>query len=403
MKNMLLEKQKRQLFIILLSFGLFSFSRGLWYNYQSLWLQDNQLSIATISTITGLGSLLSVSVIFLLSNLVKRKILKNFITSLLIFKSFILFLLFLLNGTSFYIIMKFLIMVDLVVDTYISISIYPVISLIKKSDVIYSVKGIVSSSFYDLGLLCSGLFLGKILVGINVTYNVFLFAAFIFTVVAALLMLFIHLDYISEEKNSNDDSNSFGDFIEFLNSDRISKYYFGYVFLVNVSFYAIYGLRMLLLTNVVMLGVDKATSYLLIVGIVADIVSILVLKYFTSKKFFVNVMVKFGGRFILCLLAFITNNVYIFMLALFYIMLFSESYNNVTDAPYINRIDNKYQFSFINLKGMLGYLAQAIGIWICGIGFNIGIRYMFLFVTVIIFIHIYLMIKINKIRVDKEL
>lgn len=81
-----LTKEKKQLMVILISFSFFSLSRGLWYNYQTLWLKDNNLSTTTISSITGLASLLSVSVMFIFSNLITKKIMKKFISTLIFLK-----------------------------------------------------------------------------------------------------------------------------------------------------------------------------------------------------------------------------------------------------------------------------------------------------------------------------
>lgn len=387
---------KRQLIFILLSFGLFSLSRGLWYNYQTLWMQSNSLSVTTVSIVTGLASLLSVSVVFIFSNLVRRKDLKKVVSMLIFLKLLIMVLLFYLNGSNFSVFIKFFIMADLVLDTYISINMYPVISLVQKGDIIYSVHGIINSSFYNCGVLFGGLFLGKVLFHFSFSYNTFLFLSLFFLFCSFYFLINVS---VQPESISNDEQSESGieKLILFMKNDVISKLFILYIFFTNFTFYAIAGLKMILLTEVVLFEANFASMCLLAVGILGNFVAVLVLKYFTSKKYWVNVMVKFGGRCLFCALAFLTNNIYMMMGAIFYALIFSDSYSHVTEAPYINRVPNDIQLSFINLKGMVSYLGNAIGIWVCGLFLAVGIRYLFLVVFVVFCVQIALMLLLGRI------
>lgn len=305
-----------------------------------------------------------------------------------------------LNGTNHSIILKFLIMLDLVADTYLITSIYPLITLIKKDDTLYSLKGIITNSFYDLGIFFSSFFLGKILFNYHISYNTLLLLALILVIVSFVILLKLKIE--PSTLREQDEPKEHNGILKYLKNDQISKLYFLYVLLVNTSFYAVTGLKMLILTEIAQVSPQISSNWLLIVGIISDIVSILVLKYFTSQKYYVNVFVKFGGRLIIYFLAFLTNNISLFILSIFYTMLFSESYNNVTDAPYINRVNNNLQFCFNNIKGMVSYLAQAIGIWICGFAFIIGIQYMFLISTALLIIQLFLMTKLHQ-QLDKTI
>ena len=55
----------------------------------------------------------------------------------------------------------------------------------------------------------------------------------------------------------------------------------------------------------------------------------------------------------------------------------SNAYENVTDAPYINSIELNKQLAYTNLRYMVGSLVEAIGTFLCGIMYAIGLRYMF--------------------------
>ena len=106
-------KELTRIFIVL---GLYSLSSGIFYIFQELWMAENNLSVKTISTVFSICSILSVSVIFLCSNLIPKDKLKKFSCYLFLIKAVTMFLLFALNQTELNILIKFLIMVDYVID-----------------------------------------------------------------------------------------------------------------------------------------------------------------------------------------------------------------------------------------------------------------------------------------------
>ena len=60
--------------------ALIAFAEGLFYNFLELWLTNNNMSTTTISRVLSLCALITVSVIFLCSNVIKpNKIKKYFI------------------------------------------------------------------------------------------------------------------------------------------------------------------------------------------------------------------------------------------------------------------------------------------------------------------------------------
>lgn len=115
----------------------------------------------------------------------------------------------------------------------------------------------------------------------------------------------------------------------------------------------------------------------IVMGLTAVAVGAFVLEKLTFKNDYVNVGIKFGGRFLFYLLAVILNNKIVFLATFLYVLLFSESYANVSDGQFINRFDDQYQLAFCNLKEMIGYLGRAIGTFLCGIFVVIDIRFNF--------------------------
>ena len=137
------------------------------------------------------------------------------------------------------------------------------------------------------------------------------------------------------------------------------------------------GLRILTLTNYFKFSDNVATNYLLIVGLLADIFGIIALKYLTPKNDYLTITIKFGIRFLAYVIAFISNNVLITLIAITWSIFISTSYENICDAVYINRLENKYQLSFSNICHIIRFLGEAIGVYLCGLMYEMGLRYMF--------------------------
>ncbi|MFR0922675.1 MAG: hypothetical protein ACLSG7_06145 [Clostridia bacterium] len=66
---------------------------------------------------------------------------------------------------------------------------------------------------------------------------------------------------------------------------------------VTIAMLTALGLKMLTLTNYFRFSHSIATNYLLIVGLIADGIGILALKYLTPKNDYLTITIKFGIRF----------------------------------------------------------------------------------------------------------
>ena len=391
---------KKKLLWILTALGFFSLSRGLWYNFQSLWLQNNGLSIATISTVTSLASLASVSIMILLFDFVTKKRLKNFIAILLFLKIITLFALFELNDTNLYMLIKFLIMFDIVIDTEISISIYPLLSLFHKDNQLYNKKDIIASTFYDFGVLFGSIFLGKTLFFHEVTFNIFLLFSIICACITFTMIVKLKPDLMEQEETTS--KHILLDILHYIKKDKISKNYLGYVLVGNISYNIITGLKMLLLTSILLYSPNDASYFLLFISIASDFTAMLILKKFTFKNNFTNYLIKFGGRFMFYVIAFISQNKICYLIALSYAILFTNSYSHVTEAPFINLYSKDYQLAFCNLRNMASYLAQALGIAICGLAFAFDIHYIFLIAAILVVYQIILGYRATKLKENEK-
>lgn len=356
---------------ILIMLAFFSISIGLWGNFRQLWLQDNNFSIIQISNIISIGTFASAVGIMLIGRYVTLNKLKKSLAFILIIKSINMMVLYYLNGTMKTQLIQLSIIIDIIMEYIIVTSIYPLLVTIVKSDTIYSKRKLVEYLFRDIGILLGGIFIGKIIAGILVNYNICLIISNIFLIVSIITIINIKISYIEKSKYSKE-----GIFKK-ISRNKIILLYLLYVFISKIAISTGLGLKMLTLTNYFNFSDSVATNYLLIVGLIADVIGIIALKYLTPKNDYITITIKFGIRFIGYIIAFLSNNLIIIFIAITCSILISTAYENICDGVYINRIENEYQLAFANIREIIGFLGEAIGLFFCGIMYNQGLKYMF--------------------------
>ena len=380
-----MNKEVKRIFVVLFFYAL---AGGVFYNFQELWMVENNLSTKSIGIVLSLCALLTVSTIFLCSNFIDRKKIKKFSCILLLLKTIILLALFMLHNTGLNVLIKLLIMADYVIDTEVYACIYPMISYITKSDKIYAMRGLIYSYAYYGGTLITSLLLGKTISHLNINFNSYCFIAGILMLVAYLIMRKTDIDKYSKGKKSTSGVAIFNKVLNKAKHDKITRNYLGFVLFGNASYNSINGLLIILLTSSLGFSASGAFNFKLILGIIAVFLATLILEKLTFKNNYINLSIKFVGRLILFGLAFLTNNKLVFLIAIIFMRLLSESYSHITDAPYVNRFSADEQLAFNNLREMVNYLSKAIGNFFCGVALTLGTRYNFLFALIFIFFQI---------------
>lgn len=356
---------------ILLMLAFFSISIGLWNNFRQLWLEDNSFSVSNISNIISLGTLISVIAIAFIGKYVKLNKLKNTLVVVLILKFINMLFLYIFNKSNLLSVINILIIIDIVTEYITITSVYPLITILNKSGTLYSKRRLTEYLFRDIGILFGGVFIGKTISGILIDYNVCLIISNIFLLISIFVITTIKLD-TRGEKNENKNSC-----FKIILKSKIIYLYLIYVLIGTIAMSTALGLKMLVLTNYFGYSDNVATNYLLIIGLLADIFGIVALKYLTPKNDYLTITIKFGIRFIGYILAFISNNLIITIIAISWSIFISTSYENICDGVYINRLDNKYQLSFSNICHIVRFLGESIGVFLCGMMYEIGLRYMF--------------------------
>lgn len=356
---------------ILVMLAFFSISLGLWGNFRQLWLEDNNFSVTQISQIISIGTFISIIGIALIGKFVTVNKLKKSLVFIMIVKFINMLIMYFLNGTSNLELIRFNVVFDIVMEYMIVTSIYPLITIIVKSNTIYSKRKLTEYLFRDIGIFVGGIFIGKKILGILIDYNICLIISNVFLVISIITMINIKVNYIEEKENEKKL------LIKFILKSKIIIIYLIDVFIGAVSMKTALGLKMLTLTNCFEFSDGFATNYLLVIGLTADLIGIVALKYLTPQNDYLTITIKFGIRFLAYVIAFLSNNIIIILLAMTWSLLISTAYENICDGVYINRVESKYQLTFANIRYIIKFFGEAIGVFFCGLMYEIGLRYMF--------------------------
>lgn len=357
---------------ILIMLAFFSISMGLWENFRQLWLQDNGFSATNISNIISIGTIVSVIGIILVGKYIKLEKLKAIVSCSLVIKFLNLIFLLSLNNKGNINSINISIILDVLTGYLITTSIYPLITTIVKNNTVYSKRKLTEYLFKDVGILIGGLLIGKNIIGIFISYNICLFISIVFLAISIIVMFNMSACRNIDSKQSENIS-----IIKYILKNKLQVIYTIYTFIGSMAMSTALGLKMLTLTNYFKFTDSQATNYLLIIGLLADLIGILALKYFTPKNDYITITIKFGIRFIAYMIAFLSNNIIITLIAITWSILISTAYENICDGYYINMVENKYQLIFTNFRYVVRYLGEAAGVFLCGVMYEIGLRYMF--------------------------
>ena len=353
---------------ILIMLALFSMSTGLCKNFNQLWMQQNGLEVQSISQILSVATLLCAFCILLFAKKIGVNKIQKFLLVALLAKLINLCILYVLHQSENLFWIGIFVITDVIIEKLITISIYPFIVTIKKEDTLYSKRKLVEYLFKDLGILIGGLCIGRTIGFLLIDYNTCLLLSILLLLVTVWVM-----DSIKQQKAIQEKEITIKQVASYVLKDNILKVYMVCYFVANIAMSTGLGLKMLMLTNLFHFTDSGATNYLLFVGLAADLFGILALKILMPKNDYITITIKFGIRFLLYSISFFTNNVAFALLAITWSIFISTAYENISDAPYINRVPNDYQLIFTDFRYMIGMLSTSLGMFFAGIMYPYGV------------------------------
>lgn len=377
---------------ILIFLALFGFSIGLFDNYRELWMSANNMSSITISHIISISYIVTVLVLFYFTIRVSTEKLKNGIVISLMIKLITSTILICLNGTNKVFLIKFLMFFDIAFTQVIVSSIYPLMMSIAKNDEIYTKKEVITNIANKLGFLLVSIILGKTIVGTFIDYNICLLLSTIFVFLSFLILN--NLELKKENKNNN---INIEETIKYFNKNKVLLLYLITCLVGGIIWSSVIGMPMLTLTNRLGFKPNHASFFILSIGILSNILSVLVLKFFRHKNDHVNLIFKFGLRVVLYLLVFLINNNIILIITFIYLLITDAMYSFIFDSHFINSVEEEYSLLITVLKYCASLIGNSLGVFICGLLFNLDIKYLVIPAIIIGIIH-YVMctILVNK-------
>lgn len=357
-------------------------SGGLFYNFLELWLTSNNMSLSTVSTVLSLSALITVSTIFICSNIIKENKQKGFCVLLILIKFLIMMTLYFLYKTNINVLIKFLVMIDYAINVEICASMYPLISVISKDDKLFARRSLLYEIFYYISALIATYLLGKNILSLSINYNSYILISSIFLIIAGIILYNVDLDKYNKKDERKNNYDILFKLIKKIKKDNTTILYLLYIVFNDISFYGITGILLTIIIKEFNLIPVTASYIKLFSCILAVGIGLLILEKLTCKNNYINLSIKLIGRIIVYLLPIIYLCKYTIIIALAYTVLTSSSYVHITDAPYINRLSKNEQLPFANLREMIGYFSRAIGTFLCGLCLAYNFKYNFIIAIV---------------------
>ena len=363
-----MDTSKRQIQLIFGFIITFSLSLGMWEEYKSVWLEANGLSISNLSLIMS-GSLFATAVIAVLLSFIFRRLSSRNVIIFCIYCKLLfmiaMIVLYQKNLPDALILVIFFL--DAICGNLVVFSIYPLITFHVKNDKVYSKRKLVEYTMKDVSLAIAMIVLSFLSAKLF-KYNLILIISTVFTLVSAIISIFIKKDIKQANKTE----------VKRLFTDKIVNIYMvGFILIGNIAYSTILGLQALLLKNLGGLTISQVSIFLLVACICGDAFGYLALWKLSPKNEYLTICLKFGVRFLFYFLVAVTGNTIILLISIFVSLLVSRAYENYTDGCYINRIRSEEQFAFTNYRYAVVSIGKAIGIALAGILFEHGVQLLF--------------------------
>ena len=381
--------------ILMVVLASICFSVGVWSNYRQLWLEEIGLSVGEISRVLSVSLICSAVMSFLISTLSKKVSIKDVVMLSILFRAFSYVLLLFIENLF---LIKALILLGVMCEVIFSISMWPLIATVNKSDKTYRKHALINYISKDAAVIACGLLLGVSFGKYVFDLNGCLIIALGFTLIGAIfLLMFNKEEFFNKEKKASLKESV----IKIFNSST-NKYYLFIQFVSNISYGMLFGLMMLILTNYIKFDVSFASIFIIVSNVIGSLVS----SYFSKKSDNISVkasvLIKYGTRVILFLIAIIFDYIILYIICIVATYVTSRLLDNKINGIYINRVETSNMFLFGNLRYFLLSLGNGIGVFLAGVMLDISLKWLFIGAGIVTFIQILLMIHLDIMRIKED-
>ena len=344
--------------LILIVLFLMSFSMGIWGNYRQLWLKDRLFSLTDISRIFSVALICSAVISFIISLFSSKIKIKNVIIESIFIRLLAMIVLFF---TKDIFVIKIGILLTVMCEVIFSVSYYPLLAYVNKSDEMFKKKSLVDYIARDIGIIGCGILLGISIHNIPLlTYQGCLIIALIANTLSGLFLLF----FKANEKISQEHGALLKSFKNIL-KDKTNRIYLISVLFIDISYGIIFDLMMLILTgeSYINFEVSIASIFIIVCNFLGSVFCSMFNKFSKKISFNLGILIKFGTR----LLTFITEDINAFIISIVVSYITSRLLEDKSTGTFLQRVKNEDQFLFGNIRYFVACIGEGIGAFLAGV------------------------------------
>ncbi len=377
--------------ILMIVLAFMAFSIGIWGNYRQLWLEEFGFTIGEISRIFSVALICSAVIAFIISFFSSKISIKSLILESIFIRSISMAILF-INPSVFT--AKTCILLGIMCDVIFTISFFPLLNLVNKSDDTYRKKVLIEYISKDAGIISCGLLIGVTVGRIVFDYNSCLIIALITGMLSGALLLL----YTGESKPKDSKTTSLKQSVKRIFSNKASNYFLGGQLAVNISYGIIFDLMMLILTGYIKFEVSFASIFIIVINLLGSIGCSYYNKHGKNYSIKKSVMIKFGTRVIAYLLAALTDNIAIFILSIIIAYVTARILEDKVTGSFLKLIGKSDYFLYENIRYFIACVGEGIGAFLAGILLGFSLRALFLGAGIVTIIQMILLIHADTVK-----
>ena len=183
-----------------------------------------------------------------------------------------------------------------------------------------------------------------------------------------------------------------------LYKSKINNYFLFTQLIMNISYGIVFGIMMLILTNYINFSVSVASIFIIVCNLLGSIACSLFIKHGKDLSNYASIFIKYGTRALIYLIAFLTNNIVFFVIAIIVAHITGRILDDKINGVYVRKIDTNSQFLFGNIRYFVLSLGEGIGTYLAGYLIQISFRSIFLGAAVFTILQIILFVNLGKIK-----
>ena len=377
--------------VLMIVLAFISFSIGIWSNYRQLWLKSIGFDIVSISRILSVALICSAIISFVISIFSTKVKIKSVTLMCIIFRAIALSIL-LVNRNTY--IIKICMLLSIMCDVMFSISYYSLLSIVNKGESAYRKQNLISYLAKDTGIISCGLLIGITIGNRIFDYNSCLFIALISSLMGAFILILFNQDKYYKKRNVLPIKKA----LKNLYKSKINNYFLFTQLIMNISYGIVFGIMMLILTNYINFSVSVASIFIIVCNLLGSIACSLFIKHGKDLSNYASIFIKYGTRALIYLIAFLTNNIVFFVIAIIVAHITGRILDDKINGVYVRKIDTNSQFLFGNIRYFVLSLGEGIGTYLAGYLIQISFRSIFLGAAVFTMLQIILFVNLGKIK-----